>query len=74
MRLFDETVVPVTRMPAVMLESEDTNVISSGTIVNRIRKPTHQMAPNVRVNDLPSFGSLDNSTNGLINSLEKLSS
>ncbi len=72
-RLLDEAVLPVTRMPTVMLESEDTNMISSDTIVDRIRKPTHEIAPNVRVDDLPSFGSLDNGTNGLINSLEKLS-
>ena len=72
MRLFGETVAPVTGMPAVMLESEDTNVVSSDTIVNRVREPRHKIAPNVCVDDAPSFGSIDNSTNCLIDSIEEL--
>ena len=56
-----------------MLESEDTNVVSSDAIVNRVREAKHKIAPNVRKDDLRSFGSMDNSTNGFIDSIEELS-
>ena len=56
-----------------MLESEYMNVVSSDAIVNRVREAEHKIAPNVRIDDLRSFGSPDNSLNGFIDGIEELS-
>ena len=55
----------------MMLECEDTNVVSSDTIVNRIRKARHKVASNLGIDDAPSFGSIDYSPNGLIDCTEE---
>ena len=56
----------------MMFESEDSNVVSSDTIVNRIRKARHKVASDVRIDDTPSFRGIDNCANGLINRIKEL--
>jgi len=57
----------------MMFQSEDSDVVSSDTIVNRVGKARHKVASDIRVDDMPSFGGIDNCTNGLIDRIKELS-
>jgi hypothetical protein len=71
--LLAKTVAPIVRMAPMMFESEDSKMIRSEAIVNRIREARHKVASDIRIDDTPSFGGIDNCTNGLIDRVKELS-
>ena len=71
--LFGETGAPVARVTAVVLEGQNPNVVRKDAIVNAVWKTRHEVTADVRLADAPSVGIVEDDTNTLIGSVEKLS-
>jgi len=71
-KLFGEAVAPVIRMPAVVLESQNTNVVGKNAIENRKRKTWHEITPHFIFHDTPSIRSIKNNRNRAICRVEEL--
>ena len=70
--LVGETVTPVIRVTAVVLEREDAKVVGQNAVVDGVWKARHEVMPYICFNNAPSLGSILNDPDGSVSGVEKL--
>ena len=53
-----ETVTPVVRVTAVVLEGEDTKMVGKNPVIDGLSKARHEIMPDICLDDTPPIGSL----------------
>lgn len=64
--------MPIARTTAVMLEGKDTQLIGSGSVVDRVGKTRYEVSPDLWRDEGRTFGSPLNRANSSVNSVEQL--
>ena len=65
---------PVFRVPTVMLESKNSNVVRVRSVIDRVGEARTQEPPHVRLDDAPSFGSSYDDCHCFIHRVKELGS
>lgn len=71
---FEHTVAPIIGMTTVMLECEDAKLVGQNSVVDSVRKPGDQAAPNVCLKEALTLRRIMNDANGALHGAKKLRS